>query len=264
MNRQEQEYKQLLHNFEWEYKNKRGAEISLSQDKVYLVDDLRAVQDKENFSNKTRMKWKQKKYIPWPLILEEIIEALKEENDHKYKDIEELSDMKQKDVVMDEFIKWLKDDQKEISKPQDINISTEGIGVEKDEQAINIDMPIYILVFLFTKLTSRRCQKLVFVRKTQCFKNEFFLYNYSTLNDHIAAQELNLKEAVYWVYFCGYPLIANDTNKLVILQNQMQDKVQQSEAQQLMTLQTGINFGCKQKLVNDNGVLIVPVEIELD
>ncbi|CAG8798055.1 22112_t:CDS:2, partial [Dentiscutata erythropus] len=38
--------------------------------------------------------------------------------------------------------------------------------------------------------------------------------------------------------------------------------VQQSKAQQLMTLQTGINPGCEQRLVDDNSVLILLVEIE--
>ncbi|CAG8786248.1 11208_t:CDS:1, partial [Dentiscutata erythropus] len=62
MNRREQEYEQLLHDFEvesghrllweghsdiaqqwWEYENGKGAEMSLSQDEVYLVDDLKAI-----------------------------------------------------------------------------------------------------------------------------------------------------------------------------------------------------------------------------
>ncbi|CAG8464937.1 25296_t:CDS:2 [Dentiscutata erythropus] len=128
---------------------------------------------------------------------------------------------------MDEFIKWPENEQEETSEPQAIDIGAEGIGIEKDEQAVNMDMPIYIPVFLFTKLTPRR-------------------------------------EAVYWVDFCGYPLIANDPNELLILQNQMQDEVRQSEARQLMTLQTGIDPGCNRRLVDNNGVFILLVKIELD
>ncbi|CAG8597495.1 5080_t:CDS:2 [Dentiscutata heterogama] len=285
MNRREQGYEQLLHDFEvesghrllweghsdiaqqwWEYENGKGAEMSLSQDEVYLVDNLRAIQ-------------------------EEVIEASEEENDPKYEGDEGSSDgnysfssqwetsdddesqievvissgstslttpeeetlteewkvnksladqVKQEDAMMDEFIKWPENEQEETSEPQAIGIGAEGIGIEKDEQA------------------------LAFAGKTRRFENEFFFYNHPTLNDHIAARELNLREAVYWVDFCGYPLIANDPNELLILQNQMQDEVQQSEARQLMTLQTGIDPGYDRRLVDDNGVLISPVEIELD
>ncbi|CAG8786252.1 11210_t:CDS:1 [Dentiscutata erythropus] len=126
---------------------------------------------------------------------------------------------------MDEFIKWPEDDQEKTFELQAIDIGAEGIGIEKDEQAMNIDVSIYIPVFLFTKLTPRRRQKLVFAGKTQRFENEFFLYDHPTLNNYIAARELNLSEAVYWVDFYGYPLIANDLNKLLILQNRMQDLV---------------------------------------
>ncbi|CAG8474572.1 8394_t:CDS:2 [Dentiscutata erythropus] len=311
-------YEQLLHDFEvesdcrllweghndiaqqwWEYENGKGAEMSLSQDEVYLVDDLRTIQSEESFSDITWMEWEPKKNVLWPLTPEEVIEASEEENDSKY---EETSDddesqievvinsgstslitpeektlteewkvnkslanqVKQEDAMMNEFIKWPKDDQEETFEPQAIDIGTEGIGIEKDEQAINMDVPIYIPVFLFTKLTPRRRQKLVFAGKTQRFKNEFFLYDHPTLNDYIAAQELNLREAVYWVDFYSYPLIANDPNELLILQNQMQNEVRQSEARQLMTLQTGIDPGCDRRLVDDNSVLILPVEIELD
>ncbi|CAG8799553.1 19823_t:CDS:1, partial [Dentiscutata erythropus] len=125
---------------------------------------------------------------------------------------------------MDEFIKCLEDDQEETFEPQAIDIGTEGIGIEKDEQAMDMDVPIYILVFLFTKLTPRRHQKLVFAGKTQHFENEFFLYDHPIFNDHIASLELNLSEAVYWVDFYSYPLIANNPNELLILQNRMQDE----------------------------------------
>ncbi|CAG8718090.1 27176_t:CDS:2, partial [Dentiscutata erythropus] len=143
----------------------------------------------------------------------------------KWKVNKSLADqVKQEDAMMNEFIKWLEDDQEETFEPQAIDIGAEGISIEKDEQAINIDMPIYIPVFLFTKLTPRRCQKLVFAGKTQCFENEFFLYNHPILNNHIAARELNLRQAIYWVDFYSYSLIANDPNELLILQNQMQDE----------------------------------------
>ncbi|CAG8738162.1 7943_t:CDS:2, partial [Dentiscutata erythropus] len=262
MNRQEQGYEQLLHDFEWwEYENRKGTEMSLSQDE------------------------EPKKNVPWSLTPEEVIEASEEENDPKYEGDEgssdgnyssssqwEMSDDKetqievvinsgstslttpeeetltkewkvnkslanqvnQKNAMIDEFIKWPEDDQEETFEPQAINIS----GI--------------------------RCQKLVFAGKTQHFENEFFLYDHPTLNNHIAARELNLWEAVYWVDFYGYLLIANDPNELLILQNWMQDEVQQSEAWQLMALQTGIDPECNRRLVDDNGVLILPVEIELD
>ncbi|CAG8719553.1 14001_t:CDS:2 [Dentiscutata erythropus] len=225
-------------------RNGKGAEILLSQDEVYLVDDLRAIQ--------------------------KVIEASEEENDPKYKGDEgssnETSDddesqievvinsrstslttpeeetlteewkvnksfadqVKQENAMMDEFIKWPEDDQEETFELQAIDIGTEGIG------------------------------------KTQRFENEFFLYDHPTLNDYIAAWELNLREAIYWVDFYGYSLIANDPNELLILQNRIQDEVQQSEARLLIALQTGIDPGCDRRLVDDNGVLILSVEIELD
>ncbi|CAG8597477.1 5079_t:CDS:1 [Dentiscutata heterogama] len=288
MNRRKQGYEQLLHDFEvesgrrllwevhsdiaqqwWEYKNEKGAEMSLFQDEVYLVDDLRAIQGEESFSDVTRMEWEPKKNVLWPLTPEEVIETSEEENGSKNEDDEESSDsnclssqwetsddddesqvevvidsgstslttpeeessteewkvnksladqVKQEDAMMDEFIKWPENEQEETPEPQAIDIGAEGIGIEKDKQAVNMDMPIYIPIFLFTKLTPRRRQKLAFAGKTQHFENEFFLYDHPTLNDHIAAQELNLREAIYWVDFCGYPLIANDPNELLILQ----------------------------------------------
>ncbi|CAG8804278.1 23435_t:CDS:2, partial [Dentiscutata erythropus] len=155
----------------WEYENGKGAEMSLSQDEVYLVDDLRAIQGEESFSDITWMEWEPKKNVSWPLTPEELIEASEEENDPKYEGDEELSDevvinsrstslttpeektlteewkvnkslanqVKQEDAMMDEFIKWPEDDQEENSEPQTIDIGAEGIGIEKDEQAINMD-----------------------------------------------------------------------------------------------------------------------------
>ncbi|CAG8726830.1 8014_t:CDS:2, partial [Dentiscutata erythropus] len=203
----------------WEYKNGKGAEMSLSQDEVYLVDDLRAIQDGMGAQ----------KNVPWPLTPEEVIEASEEENDPKYEDDEGLSDgnyssssqweMSNDDESQIEVVinsrstslttpeeeilteEWKpKDDQEKIFEPQVIDIGTKGI------------------------------------RKTQRFKSEFFSYDYPTLNGHIVARELTLREAVYWVDFYGYPLIANNPNKLLILQNRMQDEVRQSEARQLMAL----------------------------
>ncbi|CAG8747289.1 6776_t:CDS:2, partial [Dentiscutata heterogama] len=207
----------------------------------------------ESFSDVTRMEWEPKKNVPWPLTPEKVIEASEKENDPKYEGDEgsfdgnyssssqwEMSDDDESQIEVvtssgstslttleEETLteEWKpENEQEETSEPQAIDISAEGIGIEKDEQAVNMDMPIYIPIFLFTKLTPRRRQKLAFAGKTQRFENKFFLYDHPTLNDHIAARELNLREAIYWVDFCGYPLIANDPNKLLILQNWMQDE----------------------------------------
>ncbi|CAG8783688.1 27325_t:CDS:2, partial [Dentiscutata erythropus] len=62
------------------------------QDKVYLVDDLRAIQGEESFSDVTWMEWKPKKNVPWPLTPEEVIEASEKENDPKYESDERSSD----------------------------------------------------------------------------------------------------------------------------------------------------------------------------
>ncbi|CAG8665164.1 8628_t:CDS:2 [Dentiscutata erythropus] len=158
--------------------------MSLSQDEVYLVDDLRAIQDEKSFSDVTQIEWKPKKNVTWPLTPKKVIESSGEKNDPKHEDIEESSDnnysssqwetsdnnefqvevvirIEQEDFMMDEFIKWPEDDQEETSEPQVIDISTDRIG------------------------------------KTQLFENEFFFYNHPTLNNHIAAWELNLRETVY-------------------------------------------------------------------
>ncbi|CAG8556751.1 24382_t:CDS:2 [Dentiscutata erythropus] len=151
---------------------------------------------------------------------------------------------------MDEFIKWPEDNQEETFEPQAIDIGAEGIGIEKDEQAMNMNMLIYIPVFLFTKLTPRRRQKLVFAGKAQRFEN-----------DSPGAQ---FKGGRILSRFLWLSFNSNDPNELLILQNRIQDEVRQSEAQQLMALQTGIDPGYNRRLVDNNGVLILPVEIELD
>ncbi|CAG8730883.1 8185_t:CDS:2 [Dentiscutata erythropus] len=76
--------------------------------------------------------------------------------------------------------------------------------------------------------------------------------------------ELNLKEAVYWANFCGYSLIANDLADLITLNNQMQDIVWQNEARQRFIQYTKIDPGCNSRIIDDNDVLILPVDVELD
>ncbi|CAG8773826.1 19391_t:CDS:2, partial [Dentiscutata erythropus] len=182
MNRREQGYEQLLHDFEVE----SGSRL-LWEGHSDIAQQW-AIQGEESFSDITRMEWEHKKNVPWSLTPEEVIEASEEENNPKYEGDEESSDdddESQIEVVINSGSTSLttpeeetltEEWKEETFEPQAIDIGAEGIGIEKDE----------------------RLQKLVFAGKTQRFENEFFLYDHSTLNDHIAARELNLSEAVYW------------------------------------------------------------------
>ncbi|CAG8609041.1 15217_t:CDS:2, partial [Dentiscutata erythropus] len=140
-------------------------------------------------------------------------------NDYKI-EIEEIkpdpvNQIKQEEKLIDEFIQCSEDEEMKTPESDNINQVDKGIGIEKDKLVANINGPEYIPVILFNKMTSRRQQKLVFCRQALHYGTEFFLYDHLTFNDHFAIQELNLREAIYWADFYGYPLIANDSADLL-------------------------------------------------
>ncbi|CAG8693430.1 22931_t:CDS:2 [Dentiscutata erythropus] len=221
---------------------------------VYMVDDFNSIKGKEKFLiSMFKMNWEM---VPTrPPTPENTIEDMKEEGVASNESSNE-SDTSGK--------KELKNEEIETPKSDNINHGDEVIGIEKDKLAANINGPKYVLVILFNKMTSKRWQKLVFCGQVLHYGTKFFFYDHPTFHNHITTKELNLREAIYWADFCSYPLIANDSADLVKLNRQMQDVAWQNKARQQFIQQVVINSGCDCRLVDDNGILIVPVEVELD
>ncbi|CAG8830865.1 45405_t:CDS:2, partial [Gigaspora margarita] len=110
-----------------------------------------------------------------------------------------------------------------------INSEMNVMNDENDQQKLYNKESTYILVIDFKKMSPRCHQKLKFVKICIEYEHKFFLYVHPTLGTHYAANQLDLRSAVYLMEFITFPQVANDPADLTILQNWVMEGAQQED-----------------------------------
>ncbi|CAG8723019.1 819_t:CDS:2 [Dentiscutata erythropus] len=104
----------------------------------------------------------------------------------------------------------------EVATPQ--NSSDEEESLRRNIALLIENRSEFVPIMVFELISSRRCRRLVFAKTCMDNGHKYFLYVHLTLGTHYAARQLNLRQAVYHIEFLTFPLIANDPEDLIILQ----------------------------------------------